>query len=229
MDENPIRVLLIEDNSGDVRLIKEMLRGLGGSKFELSAANSLSKGLEFLSQGNSVDVLLLDLSLPDCRGLETFTRVYNENPDLPIVVLTGLNDEELGVRTVRDGAQDYLLKGQVDGHLLTRAVRYAIERKHAQREKEKLIRELQSALSKIKTLSGLLPICSACKNIRDDMGYWQQVEVYIKKHSEVDFSHSLCPECAIKLYPDYFNESDFKNLTHKDEHKSRLTQMWDEE
>lgn len=216
MDENPIRVLLIEDNSGDVRLIKEMLRELSGTKFEVFVEDRLLRGLEFLSKENSVDVLLLDLSLPDCRGFETFKKIYKEKPDIPIVVLTGLDDEELGVRTVREGAQDYLLKGQVDGNLLARAIKYAIERKHAQQEKEELIRELQSALLKIKTLSGLLPICSSCKKIRDDKGYWHQVEVYIKKHSEADFSHGLCPECARKLYPDYFSENDLNNYIHKD-------------
>jgi len=209
MVDKPIRVLLIEDNSGDARLIQEMLTGLSGTRFEIIIVNRLSRGLEFLSQDNSVDVLLLDLSLPDCRGFETFNRVYKKRPDLPVVVLTGLDNEELGIKTVREGSQDYLLKDQVNSSLLSRAIKYAIERKSAQLEKEKLIGELKSALSKIKTLSGLLPICSSCKKIRDDKGYWQQVEVYIRDHSEVDFSHSLCPDCARKLYPEYFYENDF--------------------
>jgi methyl-accepting chemotaxis protein len=76
------------------------------------------------------------------------------------------------------------------------------ERKRAEAEKENLIAELQEALSKVKTLSGLLPICSSCKNIRDDSGYWKQIESYIGDHSEAEFSHSICPECAKKLYPD---------------------------
>ena len=76
------------------------------------------------------------------------------------------------------------------------------ERKRAEEEKDKLILELQEALAKIKTLSGLLPICASCKKIRDDRGYWQQIESYINEHSEIRFSHGLCPECAKKLYPD---------------------------
>jgi hypothetical protein len=76
------------------------------------------------------------------------------------------------------------------------------ERRRAQLEKDKLIVELQQALQKVKTLSGLLPICTCCKKIRDDEGYWKQIESYISEHSEVDFSHSICPECAAKLYPD---------------------------
>ncbi|MEW6233805.1 MAG: response regulator [Candidatus Omnitrophota bacterium] len=78
------------------------------------------------------------------------------------------------------------------------------KRKAAEREKERLIGELQEALSKVKQLSGLLPICSACKKIRDDKGYWNQLEAYIRNHSEADFTHSLCPECAKTLYPEFF-------------------------
>lgn len=76
------------------------------------------------------------------------------------------------------------------------------ERKRAQVEKDKLIVELKDALSEVNTLSGLLPICAACKNIRDDNGYWNQLESYLKLHSQVEFSHGLCPDCAKKLYPD---------------------------
>jgi hypothetical protein len=78
------------------------------------------------------------------------------------------------------------------------------ERKRAEEEREKLIVELQTALAEVKTLSGLLPICSSCKKIRDDQGYWNQIEVYISSHSTAIFSHSICPECAKKLYPEYY-------------------------
>ncbi|GEM_PF-1324294 len=81
------------------------------------------------------------------------------------------------------------------------------ERMYAERERERLIKELQDALNKVKTLSGLLPICAFCKNIRDDGGYWHQVEAYIKEHSEANFSHGVCPDCAQKHYPEYFKET----------------------
>ncbi len=80
------------------------------------------------------------------------------------------------------------------------------ERKRAEDEREKLIAELQNAVAEVKTLSGLLPICSSCKKIRDDQGYWNQIEVYISGHSAAKFSHGLCPECAKKLYPKYFKD-----------------------
>ncbi len=79
-------------------------------------------------------------------------------------------------------------------------------RKQVEMEKEKLILELKEAMSKIKTLSGLLPICSSCKKIRNDKGYWDQLEAYISSHSEAHFSHSICPECAKKLYPELYED-----------------------
>ena len=84
------------------------------------------------------------------------------------------------------------------------------DRKRAEEEREKLIHELQEALNKIKTLRGLIPICASCKKIRDDKGYWNQIETYIRDHSEADFSHGICPECAKKLYPELYKE-DIKN------------------
>lgn len=80
------------------------------------------------------------------------------------------------------------------------------ERKHTEQLREELIVELQDALAQVKRLGGLLPICAECKKIRDDKGYWQQVEVYIRDHSEARFSHGICPDCTRKLYPDLFNE-----------------------
>jgi hypothetical protein len=76
-------------------------------------------------------------------------------------------------------------------------------RKRAQEEREKLILELQKALNEVKTLKGILPICASCKKIRDDKGYWNQIEAYIRNHSEAEFSHSICPECMKKLYSDF--------------------------
>ena len=73
-------------------------------------------------------------------------------------------------------------------------------------EREKLVVELKTALADVKMLSGLIPICASCKKIRDDHGYWQQVESYIQKHSEAKFTHGLCPDCMIKFYPDYSKE-----------------------
>jgi PAS domain S-box-containing protein len=95
-------------------------------------------------------------------------------------------------------------KGQAVG--VQGAVYDITERKRADEERERLLRELQDALAKVKTLSGLLPICASCKKIRDDRGYWTQVEVYIRDHSEARFSHGICPDCAAQLYPGFYPE-----------------------
>jgi len=126
-----IKVLLIEDNPGDARLLREMLIEAGINKFNLVHVKRISEGLNRLRQDN-FQVILLDLSLPDSHGLETVDRVCNAAPYVPVLVLTGLDDEALAIRAVRKGAQDYLIKGQMDGNLLVRAIRYATERKRTE-------------------------------------------------------------------------------------------------
>ena len=120
-DRGPIRVLLVEDNPGDVRLLHALLPEADSSPFELLQADRLSTALELIDEA-SVDLILLDLSLPDGQGLDTFTRVHAHAPGVAIVVLTGLADETLATQAVREGAQDYLVKGQVDGNLLVRSM-----------------------------------------------------------------------------------------------------------
>lgn len=95
-------------------------------------------------------------------------------------------------------------KGKIIGAI--ESIRDITERKRAEEEREKFILELREAVHKVKTLSGLLPICAACKKIRNDKGYWEQIEVYIRDHSEAEFSHGICPECAKRLYPKYFRK-----------------------
>jgi Flp pilus assembly CpaE family ATPase len=127
MQGDTFTVLLIEDNPGDARLIREHLSQSGTTSFVLEWTDHLSKGLERIEQGD-IDLVLLDLMLPDSRGLETLLRTRAVAPDLPIILLTGVEDEELAVQTVREGAQDFLIKGEVTGPLVARSIRYAIER-----------------------------------------------------------------------------------------------------
>src|SRR5438874_3209370 len=143
MEARPLSILLVEDNPADARLVKEMLRETG-EPIALIHAERLSQAIDYLRQ-QRFSAILLDLRLPDSEGLATFTRAHAEAPDAPIVVLTGLHDEELAMKALREGAQDYLVKGQVDGRLLHHAIRYAIERhrvEEALRESEQRFREL---------------------------------------------------------------------------------------
>lgn len=122
------RVLIVEDNPGDVRLLQEALYDVEAHHVKLTSADTLSDAMELL-QNKQFDVALVDLSLPDADGLESVERLQARAPGLPILVLTGTDNSDLAVRAVRAGAQDYLVKGKVDGNLLVRAMRYAEERK----------------------------------------------------------------------------------------------------
>lgn len=128
-----IRLLLVEDNPGDARFLQEILKDSPTASFAITHVSRLDTALPRLER-EPFDIILLDLSLPDVSGLETVIRTRQTVPHIPIVVLTGLSDEGFGVRSVREGAQDYLLKGQIETDLLVRAIRYALERHHLQRE-----------------------------------------------------------------------------------------------
>jgi len=126
-------VLHVEDNAGDARLMREYLRESEAAEFDVEVVRRVSEALACLEAGG-IDVILLDLSLPDAHGLETVRRISAAAPDVPIVVLTGLDDENIGLRSVQAGAQDFLVKNRLDALLSTRALRYAIERHRARRE-----------------------------------------------------------------------------------------------
>lgn len=140
--ERRIRALLIEDNPGDARLIELMLREADGESFELQRAERLEDGLRALGSGE-IDIVLSDLSLPDSHGIDTFLRLHARAPHVPIIVLSGLNDTTLALNAVHRGAQDYLIKGQVEGQLLARAMRYAIERKRMSEQLHRYAAELR--------------------------------------------------------------------------------------
>ena len=124
-------VLLVEDNPGDARLLKERLREIDAAQFALTSVETLAAALDCVTH-DQFDVGLLDLGLPDARGLEVVRRMHEVAPDVPVLVLTALNDEAVAIRSLHEGAQDYLVKDKVDSGSLGRALRYAIERHHRQ-------------------------------------------------------------------------------------------------
>ena len=140
------RLLLVEDNPGDARLLREMFKEQGSHNTELTQVESMSEAEKLLA-GRPFDIVLLDLGLPDAQGLGAVRRTHAAAPRVPLVVLTGLDDETLAVQALQEGAQDYLVKGQIESRGLLRALRYAIERKNMEEalfvEKERL--RLQSA------------------------------------------------------------------------------------
>jgi len=134
MQDRALSILLVEDNAGDARLLREMIRDAGGANVDLHHVPDLAHAFQSL-ESEGFDIILLDLGLPDSRGLATFQTVHERHPELPVVVLSGLDDEEVAVTAVQEGAQDYLVKKQISGGSLLRAVRYAVER-HLALERE---------------------------------------------------------------------------------------------
>jgi len=143
LSEEKIKVLLIEDNPADARLLKEAFDRVYSPLFEITHVDSLNAGLQHLAW-DDFNVVFLDLSLPDASGMETLLQVQAVAPNRPILVLTGIDDEELAVNAMQKGAQDYLVKGKVDKDLLVRATRYAIERKRTEVERQRLVRRAQT-------------------------------------------------------------------------------------
>ena len=216
MKSHHISILLVEDNPGDARLIKEMLAEAHRLTHELTLVATYAQTYDHLAH-HTPDAVLLDLSLPDGQGLESAIPLIEAFPAVPFIILTGLDDETIGLESVRRGAQDYLIKWQINGKLIVRVISYSIERKQAaiekekraaelliankelafqNEEKERLVRELQELFSQMKTLRGLLPMCNSCKKIRDDKGDWVILETFIQDHSNADIAHGICPECA---------------------------------
>lgn len=128
MENKKIQTLMIEDNPADMRLIREMIKEDARGIIELQHAETLAAGIEMLSKADFIAVLL-DLGLPDSKGLNTLATMRKRFPDLPIVILTGLSDDDVGIEAVRQGAQDYLIKGQIDANKIYSSLRYAAERK----------------------------------------------------------------------------------------------------
>jgi serine phosphatase RsbU (regulator of sigma subunit) len=150
----PVRVLLVEDDEGDAFLVRELLLD-AGSDVELTRAHSLAEAV--LTLPGDIDCVLLDLGLPDATGLDGLRAVLEISPNLAVLVLTGLTDEHRGTEAVAVGAQDYLVKGGIDGQLLTRAIRYAVERKRADESVRRLYASEARAAENARLERGLLP------------------------------------------------------------------------
>jgi len=158
------------------------------------------------------EVVITDIRMPAMSGLEMARQIKELAPRTHVIVTTAHNDTEFFLDSIDIGIDQYVLK-PIDRDRLFAAIRKSQEVLGLERtirfkdaEQKKLIKELQEALQNIKTLQGLIPICASCKKIRDDKGYWNQIEAYISEHSSAEFSHGICPECARKIYPGYTKE-----------------------
>lgn len=314
-----LKILVVEDNPELAQLIAHtMLRQGQAPSFTAICVGQLDQCLERV-RARDIDAVILDLNLPDSHGLQSLRAIRNQNPELPIIVLTAIDDEGSALQALREGAQDYLLKSEISPNMLVRSIRFALERKRgeqaharlaaivegsrdaiigmdldgavvswnpaaermfgykfdevagrsmsmfvppdapdempvilqwlqrgdpvkdfetvrqarggrlihlavsispvknssrivgaamiardierrirAEQDRDILLRQLQASLAQVQLLSGLLPICANCKKVRDDQGYWTQVEVYVRDRTHAEFTHGICPDCAKK-------------------------------
>ena len=159
--QSDFRILLVEDDPGDVELIQVLLSEVENWAVTLKNAPTLAEAIALLQADGEIDVVLLDLSLPDEYGLETFHQVHAQFPLLPIVVLTGNSDDQVAMQALEAGAQDYLVKGEFGGRLLVRSVQYAVERQRQRQQQQQKSRELSQTLEVLQATQTALVIENA--------------------------------------------------------------------
>ncbi len=192
-------ILIVDDIPRNLQVLALLLDKAG---YRVSMAMEGGRALEMIKV-EPPDLILLDVMMPGLDGLEVCRRLQADEAvrDIPVIFLTAraeLEDLEEGFRL---GAVDYVTKPFRGAELLARVAIHVRLRQALERERE-LRRSLEDTLAQVKTLSGLLPICARCKKIRDDNGYWNQIEAFISAHSDADFTHGICPECSSALYPE---------------------------
>ena len=190
---NPLhRILIVDDERHHIKVLSEFLH----EDYKIMAAKDGESALKAVLGPNPPDLILLDIMMPGLDGYAVCKRLKENEMtrNIPVIFVTAISEEMDAARAFEVGAVDYVtkpfnpltVKARVKTHIQLNCT----------------MRDLRIALKEVKTLSGLLPICSHCKKIRDDKGYWNQIEVYIHAHTDAKFSHSICQECAKKHYPD---------------------------
>lgn len=204
-----VRVLIVDDSAMFRQTMGDLLVQIGYTV--VGQAVNGRQGVA-LTQSLRPDVVLMDIEMPDLDGIQA-ARYIQANCPTPVVVVTAHDTPHLVEQAVQTGVVGAYLIKPPQVQEMERAIMIAIARFGDMLELRRLNAalqarnsELQAALARVKVLSGLLPICASCKKIRNDKGYWQQVEGYLQEHADVEFSHGICPECARKLYPDLYKD-----------------------
>lgn len=197
-----IRVLIAEDDYFVTETLKNALHESG---YELAGEAANGEDAVKMTLSLKPDIVLMDIKMPQLDGLEATKRIQDRCPT-PVVILTAYESQDLVKKAGEVGAAAYLIKPPKPLEI-ERAITIALARHNDLMELHRLNVELEKALAEIKTLRGIIPICASCKKIRDDKGYWNQIEKYIQDHTEANFSHGICPECAKKLYPEFVDEN----------------------
>ena len=206
MNRRSGNILVVDDTKENLRVLVD---ALGREGYTVRPALNGEIALE-AARKEPPDLILLDIIMPGmdgyqvCHALKADARLK----DVPVIFISALNEVGDKVKGFKTGGVDYISKpfqmeellARVETHLMLRNLQKELEEKNT--DLQQLNRELSVALEEIKTLRGIIPICSHCKKIRDDTDSWQRLEEYISTHSEAKFSHGICPDCAKKHYPD---------------------------
>jgi len=201
MSEKKQNILIVDDTPANIQILDETLKDEYEIYFALNGKDALQNAAAMIP-----DLILLDIMMPEMDGYEVCRTLKNNSllKDIPVIFITALDQADHETKGLELGAVDYITK-PFNPAIVRLRVKNQLELKKHRDGLALRNAELQEALAKIKTLSGLLPICASCKKIRDDKGYWNRIETYISDHSEAEFSHSICPECTKKLYPELYD------------------------
>lgn len=196
-------VLIVDDNPDNLRLLLHILSAKG---YKVRPTSKGEHALASIAK-EPPDLVLLDIMMPGLDGFEVCQQLKSHvaTAKIPVIFISALDEVSSKSKAFSAGGVDYITKpfnsvevlARVETHLTIRNLIRNLEDKNEQ---------LQKAFDEIKTLRGILPICASCKKIRDDDGCWHQIEAYIHSHSEAEFSHGLCQECAEQLYPDFLKK-----------------------
>lgn len=207
-------ILIVDDSAETLLLLRSILQTGGYKDKDLLPVGSAAEAFKHLGMDDlagdaaGVDLILMDIQMPEINGIEACRRIKEVERlrDIPIIMVTAIAQRDKLQLAFAAGAMDYINKPVNKVELRTR-VGSALKLKHEmdsrkarEQELRKRTEELEQALREVKVLRGFIPICASCKKIRNDQGYWQLVEAYIREHSEAEFSHGICPDCIKKFF-----------------------------
>jgi CheY-like chemotaxis protein len=198
-----IKVLVAED---DYLVSKAVTRSLMECGFSVAGVASTGRQAVDMTCSLSPDLILMDIKMPEMDGLEATEEIQKRRPT-PVVILTAYESQDLVHKATAAGISAYLTKPP-NAKEIERAVSVALARHDDLMELRRLNGELEAAMAEIKILRGIIPICSFCKKIRDDKGYWERVDRYISNHTEAEVSHGVCPDCTAKYYSEINDQED---------------------
>lgn len=199
-----IRIMVVEDEWIISEDIQKSLKKFG---YTVSAVVSTGKEATQKTEEDRPDLILMDIVLKgEIDGIEAASQIHS-CVNIPIIFLTAYDNKSVLERAKITEPFGYMIK-PFDERELYSTIEISLYKHKTEEEKEKLLQELQDATSNVKLLSGLIPICASCKKTRNDKGYWEDIELYIRNHSEANFTHGICPDCSKKLYPEIYEDKE---------------------